>query len=145
MRATCTRTSRGAGVEIMANSDNVVRGGLTTKHVDVEELLRVVDCTPIDAPVQRPATSVHTYDAPVPEFVLTRVVGECDALLGAREASAVVTVTGPAIVVVTAGSVILVCGDDVSEVASGACVWLPAGSKGLLTGPGSAFVATVPR
>ena len=31
----------GAGVELMANSDNVLRGGLTPKHVDVPELLRV--------------------------------------------------------------------------------------------------------
>ena len=51
---------RGAGVEIMANSDNVVRGGLTTKHIDVEELLTVVDCTPIDAPVQCP-TGTRTH------------------------------------------------------------------------------------
>src|SRR6201999_3884389 len=37
---------RGVGVEIMANSDNVLRGGLTPKHVDVPELLRVLDFTP---------------------------------------------------------------------------------------------------
>ena len=36
----------GAGVELMANSDNVLRGGLTSKHVDVAELLRVLDFTP---------------------------------------------------------------------------------------------------
>ena len=37
---------RGVGVEVMANSDNVLRGGLTPKHVDVPELLRVLDFTP---------------------------------------------------------------------------------------------------
>ncbi|BDH56299.1 hypothetical protein MTP03_12380 [Tsukamurella sp. PLM1] len=36
----------GAAVEVMANSDNVLRGGLTPKHVDVPELLRVLDFTP---------------------------------------------------------------------------------------------------
>ena len=36
----------GVGVEVMANSDNVLRGGLTPKHVDVPELLRVLDFTP---------------------------------------------------------------------------------------------------
>lgn len=41
----------GAGVELMGNSDNVVRGGLTVKHVDVDELLRVVDTTPLDDPI----------------------------------------------------------------------------------------------
>lgn len=37
---------RGAGVELMASSDNVLRGGLTGKHVDVSELLRVLDASP---------------------------------------------------------------------------------------------------
>ena len=41
----------GAGVELMANSDNVLRGGLTSKHVDVAELLRVLDFTPHTPPV----------------------------------------------------------------------------------------------
>ena len=36
----------GVGVEVMANSDNVLRGGLTPKHIDVPELLRVLDFTP---------------------------------------------------------------------------------------------------
>ena len=46
----------GAGVELMANSDNVLRGGLTPKHVDVPELLRVLDFTAAPPPVQpRPA------------------------------------------------------------------------------------------
>lgn len=42
---------RGAGIELMRASDNVVRGGLTVKPVDVDELLRVVDPTPLDDPV----------------------------------------------------------------------------------------------
>ena len=41
----------GTGIELMGASDNVVRGGLTQKHVDVDELLRVVDPTPLDHPV----------------------------------------------------------------------------------------------
>ena len=39
----------GSGVELMGASDNVVRGGLTVKPVDVDELLRVVDPTPLGA------------------------------------------------------------------------------------------------
>lgn len=42
---------RGSGIELMAASDNVVRGGLTSKHVDVELLLDVVDPTPLEQPV----------------------------------------------------------------------------------------------
>lgn len=41
----------GAGIELMAASDNVVRGGLTVKSVDVNELLRILDPTPLEHPV----------------------------------------------------------------------------------------------
>jgi mannose-6-phosphate isomerase len=41
---------RGFGVEVMGNSDNVVRGGMTVKHVDVEELLEVLDFEPLAEP-----------------------------------------------------------------------------------------------
>lgn len=44
---------RGFGVEIMGSSDNVVRGGLTVKHVDVEELLDVLEFEPLNDPVVR--------------------------------------------------------------------------------------------
>ncbi|MFN3218572.1 MAG: mannose-6-phosphate isomerase, class I [Acidimicrobiales bacterium] len=149
---------RGAGVEIMANSDNVVRGGLTTKHIDVEELLRVVDCTPIDAPVQRPAAAVHTYDAPVPEFALTRLAGGGaesggstvgdSGPAGADSGPDAVTLAGPAIVVVTDGSVQLRSGEGAGAdvaLAVGEVAWSPAGPPLSIAGPGEAFVATVPR
>jgi mannose-6-phosphate isomerase len=42
---------RGAGIELMGASDNVVRGGLTVKPVDVDELLWIVDPTPLPDPV----------------------------------------------------------------------------------------------
>jgi len=44
----------GVGVEVMGSSDNVVRGGLTSKHVDVDELLSVVDVVPIADPLVVP-------------------------------------------------------------------------------------------
>ena len=46
---------RGAGIELMGASDNVVRGGLTSKEVDVDLLLATVDPTPLDDPVLAPA------------------------------------------------------------------------------------------
>src|SRR5690606_32245761 len=55
----------GTGVEIMAASDNVLRGGLTSKHVDVAELLRVLSYEPLAEPVLAPV--------PVEEFALHRV------------------------------------------------------------------------
>lgn len=66
---------RGTGVELMANSDNVIRGGLTTKHIDVEELLTVVDTHPAAAPVQAPSSACHRYHTPVDDFSLTRLSG----------------------------------------------------------------------
>ncbi|MEO3872084.1 mannose-6-phosphate isomerase, class I [Nonomuraea sp. B12E4] len=65
----------GIGVEIMANSDNVLRCGLTTKHIDVPELMRVVDFTPGDPFLVRSERDVpgeHHYRPPAPEFALTR-------------------------------------------------------------------------
>ena len=66
---------RGFGVEIMANSDNIVRGGLTVKHVDVDELLEVLDFDPVPDPVVRPVEvepGRWRYDTPDTPFVLWR-------------------------------------------------------------------------
>jgi hypothetical protein len=64
----------GMGVEIMASSDNVLRAGLTPKHVDVDELLRTVDYAP--APPNRIAPEIlhdatRVFHAPVDDFVLS--------------------------------------------------------------------------
>ncbi|MEU7153095.1 mannose-6-phosphate isomerase, class I [Streptomyces sp. NPDC045456] len=68
----------GLGVELMANSDNVLRCGLTPKHVDVPELLRVVRFAPRDAGVLRPeeatASGEEVYETPTDEFRLSRFV-----------------------------------------------------------------------
>ena len=66
----------GVGVEIMVSSDNVLRGGLTRKHVDVDELLEIMDFSAGDIPVltgQAETTGELTYSAPVPEFRLSRL------------------------------------------------------------------------
>ena len=51
---------RGVGLEVMANSDNVLRGGLTPKHVDVPELLRVLNFTPTTESQLRAPTPIRT-------------------------------------------------------------------------------------
>lgn len=65
----------GAGVEIMAASDNVLRGGLTPKHIDVDELLSVLRFEPgvPAAPVTEVADVVTTYDAGEEAFALAVV------------------------------------------------------------------------
>jgi mannose-6-phosphate isomerase len=66
----------GLGVEIMANSDNVLRGGLTGKHIDVDELLKLLDFTPGwsgPVPVEQTSPGVYSYRTGAPEFALWRV------------------------------------------------------------------------
>ncbi len=101
---------KGVGVELMANSDNVIRCGLTPKHVDVEELIAVVNCAPGSPPVQRPDGPIHTFASPVPEFSLTRVT---DAS-GYR-----FTPAGPEILLVTSGEFTIVARDTVDPIVLG--------------------------
>lgn len=119
----------GAVVEIMANSDNVLRGGLTTKHVDVPALLNVVDCRPQDVLVQTPAGPCFTFEAPVPDFSLTRV-----ELAGSQRFEP----SGPEIVLCASGSV-RVAGHMMT---GGGAVWVPAGTGALeMAGNGLVFRA----
>jgi mannose-6-phosphate isomerase len=62
----------GIGVELLANSDNVVRAGLTGKHIDVPELLKLTDpAVPVPVIEPRPlGAGVFAYDSPAPEFRL---------------------------------------------------------------------------
>jgi len=64
----------GLGIELMANSDNVLRGGLTPKHVDVPELLRVLKFEDRDVTLLKPGKSIaheFVYPSPAAEFVLS--------------------------------------------------------------------------
>jgi mannose-6-phosphate isomerase len=63
---------RGTGIEVLANSDNVVRAGLTGKHIDVPELLRLLDPA-VEVPVvsaRALGQRIAGYDTPAPEFRL---------------------------------------------------------------------------
>ena len=64
----------GAGVELMANSDNVLRAGLTTKHVDVDELLAAADLRPAPparVPPRLAGPAEQVYPTPAEEFQLS--------------------------------------------------------------------------
>jgi len=101
----------GFGVELMANSDNVLRGGLTSKHMDVEELLRVVRFEPTTPKVIRPIRKrIETragecweeqYPVPVAEFSLS--VLRTDGV-------------GKGITLPISGPEILLCGEGLWEV-----------------------------
>ena len=62
----------GQNVELMAASNNVLRAGLTSKHVNKEELLRIVECTPLTPAIipAPPDSNLYTYPAPVADYRL---------------------------------------------------------------------------
>lgn len=114
---------RGFGVEIMSNSDNVVRGGITVKHVDVEELLEVLDFEPLHNPVVRPVEvepGQWRYDTPGTPFILWRFeIAESRHMIhraGSREL------------------LLWVEGED-----RGQCLYLAPGEKFELAGPATVF------
>ncbi|WP_068154151.1 mannose-6-phosphate isomerase, class I [Rhodococcus phenolicus] len=112
----------GMGVEIMANSDNVLRGGLTPKHVDVPELLRVLDFRSPDVPILEavPAGAAEVrYRTPAPEFALSR-------LEPAPGSPVTLAPCGPQILLCTAGTVRLGCGGAGVELTPGHSVWISA-------------------
>jgi len=67
---------QGAGVELMANSDNVIRAGLTAKHADVHELMRILRFVEDQGGIIKPQArnrSEWIYPSPAKEFVLSRL------------------------------------------------------------------------
>ncbi|MFF4311175.1 mannose-6-phosphate isomerase, class I [Streptomyces sp. 900105755] len=126
----------GLGVEIMANSDNVLRCGLTPKHVDVPELLRIVRFEAGDAGVLRPEAAPdgeEVYETPIDEFRLSRYV------LPEGTAAHDLTLPTPQILLCTAGA--LRVGEH--DLAPGRSVFVPAAEKAEVSGAGTVFRATV--
>jgi mannose-6-phosphate isomerase len=129
---------RGTGVELLANSDNVVRAGLTGKHVDVPELLKLLD-PDVQVPVLSPrviADGIAVYDTPAPEFRLYRIdlAGNALTLPGA----------GPRILLCTEGAAVLrnESGDTI-KMARGESSFIPAADGAVrATGPADVFLAT---
>ncbi|WP_410641533.1 mannose-6-phosphate isomerase, class I [Amycolatopsis sp. lyj-346] len=114
----------GTAVEILANSDNILRCGLTPKHVDVPELLRVVDFAYGEMPVQcgDDGGRMAVYRTDAPEFELSRVewaAGQDDEIS--------VDSVGPQILLCTAGELLVTADDgEKVELRRGQSVWLPA-------------------
>jgi mannose-6-phosphate isomerase len=129
----------GLGIELMASSDNVLRGGLTPKHIDVGELLDVLDVTPMPPPRLEPevaADGVRTFRPDdVPDFVLHR------AEPGAGTAT--IRLTGPAIVLAERDGVRIDGATGGATLRRGESVYVTPEERELrVTGPGIAWVAT---
>ncbi len=120
----------GLGIELMAASDNVLRGGLTPKHVDVPELLSVLDFTPLPVPRLVPeslAPGVDAFRPDVTDFQLLHVTQP-----------ATVELAGDAIVLCTAGEWSL----GSTTVSRGGAVFVTADESPLVfAGAGELFVA----
>ena len=122
----------------MANSDNVLRGGLTTKHVDVPELVKVLDFSTLENPRAETAPSHGgvEFQLPVDSFaVRMHALDDGDTLA--------VDEDGPAIVLCTAGEV---RGADGFVLTQGNGAWVPASEAATeitAAGKSQVFVATV--
>ncbi|WP_371498274.1 mannose-6-phosphate isomerase, class I [Kitasatospora sp. NBC_00374] len=132
---------RGTGIELMANSDNVLRCGLTPKHVDVPQLLRVVDFRAEQPQILRPAPGAdgeRHYPVPIDEFRLSRfTLGPETRRLDGR---------APQILLCTEGTARLGRADGATlTLTRGQSAFLPATGTGtILDGPGAeVFRATV--
>jgi mannose-6-phosphate isomerase len=128
-------------VEIMAASDNVLRGGLTAKHVDVPELLRVVRFEVLDNPVVASvpvAAGVVTWPVPIEDFALHAVRLD-EAVPQARLA-----LPGLRVVLGRAGRVEVRDAAGAVTIGPGEAVVGPAdGGPLTLRGAGEAYVASV--
>ena len=108
----------GLALEVMASSDNVLRGGLTRKHVDVEELLRILRFEPASARVLRPepgAGGAAVYRTPAAEFelaLLRLAPGRGFAVGGERGVEVLLCTRGTATVDAAGGPLALGCGQS---------------------------------
>ncbi|MEL7161278.1 MAG: mannose-6-phosphate isomerase, class I, partial [Bacteroidota bacterium] len=104
----------GVCVELMANSDNVLRGGLTPKHIDVPELLDKTDCSAVVPDLLTPVMQFggwRRYATPAPDFSLS--VGDAKA----GDYLTVDTTEGPVILLLLRGGVTGPNGLQLSETA----------------------------
>ncbi|MCL2736613.1 MAG: mannose-6-phosphate isomerase, class I [Propionibacteriaceae bacterium] len=127
----------GVGIEVMACSDNVLRGGLTSKHISVDELIRVVDFTPSQvAPV---ATEVDggfvRYVTPTPEFAVWRGELSSDPVPVPRTDSC-------RIALVVDGEAQLCHGETTLDLTMGQAVLIPFGEDATATGSATIFLCS---
>jgi len=119
----------GVGVEVMANSDNVLRGGLTPKHVDVPELLRVLDFTPAEDVLVVPETirggAEIVYPTPAPEFAVSILHLDGESL--GHEIDAPTRHDGPQILLCTDGAATVQANGSAVALKRGAAAWVGAG------------------
>ncbi len=122
----------GLGLEVMASSDNVLRGGLTGKHVDVPELLETVDFAPSAVPVVPTRVTdlgQKVWEPPFAEFALQRVE------ISADSEPVPLVQNGPMIVLAVSGSVLLDSPRGDMVLSRGGSVFVPAAENPVMVHP----------
>lgn len=135
----------GTGIEIMASSDNVLRGGLTSKHIDVPALLAHADltatCVQPECPRQLPGGLQH-YRTPFPEFTLWRLGERVETDLPATGLGRILLVLdGRMSLTTSAGVTSTDTSAEVTQVRAGQAVWISAGQQVHVTGSAVGFLA----
>ena len=136
----------GMGLEIMASSDNVVRGGLTSKRVDGEALVHLLDpdAWPL-LEVPRVALSPHEMrcQPPVPDFALSRVVVDNGPVTLSRQPGDPV---GPEVLLCLYGEVMISSdGGDLSLHGGQSAFLRASASQPVLYGTGQVYRGTIGR
>ncbi|MCC3282315.1 mannose-6-phosphate isomerase, class I [Arthrobacter caoxuetaonis] len=121
----------GLGVEVMASSDNVLRGGLTPKHVDIPELLQTIDFQSLGIPRVEAQTSglgQEVYRPPFSEFALQRLelVQSANGAESMSASDVPVLQNGPTLVIALRGSVVLDSPKQDLVLHPGDCAFIPA-------------------
>ncbi len=133
---------RGVGFELMASSDNVMRGGLTPKHVDVQELCRILKFEAFRPDVldgelvENGRAHARIYKTPAREFELSRVELSSGGEWQLR---------GPILMFVEAGSVALESDGERLALIRGQTAVVVPDTLASLTGSGKVAVAALPR
>jgi len=115
----------GFGVELMANSDNVLRGGLTPKHVDVPELMKILEFKPFKPRIITPNASCFSYPTPCEEFSLTRICGVGGVGGVGVETWPIQAASSPSLCIVTEGELVIATGDRETIVKQGESLFIP--------------------
>jgi mannose-6-phosphate isomerase len=127
---------RGLGVELMANSDNVLRGGLTPKHIDTTELTRILRFVPFRPEILKPGGDCFTYPGECREFALSAIRG--------RGGEVPFPVPGPAIAVVSSGRAVFKKDGEELVLNRGASAFIPAGAGPSIGGSYTLYAAGLP-
>ncbi|MGH3437441.1 MAG: mannose-6-phosphate isomerase, class I [Sciscionella sp.] len=136
---------RGTAIEILANSDNILRCGLTTKHINVPELLRVLDFSHGDMPVsggEIVAPNLRVYRTAAEEFELSAM-----EWAAGQRAEVCLEHDGPQIVICVSGAAGLLRKRDGSRqmLRQGDSVWLSAADGAVLASSQEAEPARIFR